>query len=770
MAPGTPTVRIAATSALLTLVATVFAGLTLSFKHDGDHALEIQTELQQVATSLHVISGWEWRAISGAVAPDAARTRIEVTDSRLGRAVDDIAAKGQPTADVTRLRAGIDRYRQTVDQELGLLATERLDAALRVDHEKVAPAFTEAMAIAEELDHGAQANAREHQQLTDIMVIIATVGTVASSAVVLWWRTHNDAHRRAQDRVGAHYRALVDQSSDLVMVVDATGRLTYLSPSAQRFLDDLDDPTMISAADLVHPDDRGAFGQALDDASAESAPIAARLGSSSGWFHFEVSIRDLGDDPVIAGRVVTAHDVSERHALQQELRRQALHDSLTGLPNRALLGQNLHEALTAADPGNVGLLLVDLDRFKEINDTLGHHVGDLLLTQVGPRIQGLVGTRDTVARLGGDEFAVLVRRVDSLKALRELAETVRAALCEAFTVESTDLQVEASVGLVLSSLHGDDSTTLFKCADVAMYTAKTRGIGVFSYDPDQDTHHPDRIRLLGDLRQALKRGELVLHYQPQVNLGTRTVRGAEALVHWHHPERGLLRPDDFIPLAERTGLILPLTEEVLDLAIAQAARWRAAGRPIPVSVNLSSRNLLDTHLDERVAALLARYDLPADHLVLEISESAIMSEPERAAVVLNSLHRKGIRISIDDFGAGYTSLGQLKHLPLHELKVDRSFVTTMMQDRSNHLVVRSVMDLGHSLGLTTVAEGVETADAFTELTGFGCDIVQGYHLSRPLPAAEFDAWRAATALDDLFTAPTVPRPRSAEPLGGPSTL
>jgi predicted signal transduction protein with EAL and GGDEF domain len=396
-----------------------------------------------------------------------------------------------------------------------------------------------------------------------------------------------------------------------------------------------------------------------------------------------------------------------------------------------------------------------------------------------------VGPEDTVARLGGDEFAVLITNPGSAEALHARAERIRQALCTPFLVESMDLHVEASIGVVLSGEHGSDAATLLKRADIAMYVAKTRGIGVFRYNPAEDHHHPDRLSLLADLRRALDRRELVLHFQPQVSLSTRSISGAEALVRWQHPTRGLLHPDTFIPLAEGTGLIAPLTDQVLELAIAQAARWQAAGRELPVSVNLSSRNLLDTRLDEHVAALLDQYGLPARLLVLEVTESAIMSEPQRAVDTLNRLHDRGVRISIDDFGAGYTSISQLQHLPLHELKVDRSFIVTMEGNRSNQLIVRNVVDLGHNLGLNTVAEGVESAEALAELTGYGCDVVQGYHLSGPLPAEEFDRWRATTPLEDLLGPPTdgttaststgeppststgVPRPRTPDHVAPP---
>jgi diguanylate cyclase (GGDEF)-like protein len=447
----------------------------------------------------------------------------------------------------------------------------------------------------------------------------------------------------------------------------------------------------------------------------------------------------------------------------------SLHDALTSLPNRSLLANLFGQALRAnARSGtSTGLLLIDLDRFKEINDTFGHHYGDELLTQVGPRLTRVLREGDTVARLGGDEFAVLLPDICSVEAATDVAAKLQAALEAPFHVEGIDLDVEASVGVVLSGEHGEDASILLQRADIAMYVAKTQDLGVFVYDAAADGHSPAKLALLGDLRRALDREELVLHYQPKIAIGTGEVVGAEALVRWQHPERGLIFPDDFIPLAEHTGLIGPLTRHVLDTAIAQARTWADAGRTLSVSVNLSARNLLDERLPGQVAELLAKHGVAAPLLELEVTESAIMTEPVRAQQLLEQLRALGVRISIDDFGVGYTSLGQLKTLPVDELKIDRSFVMSMIEDRSNAVIVHSVVDLGHNLGLTIVAEGVEDEAALTALAGFGCDVAQGYHISRPMTAAAFDAWSAGRSLippPPAVTAPTAAHPPRVPPL------
>jgi len=439
----------------------------------------------------------------------------------------------------------------------------------------------------------------------------------------------------------------------------------------------------------------------------------------------------------------------------------SLHDALTGLPNRTLLAERFGQALRADTRAGTatGLLLIDLDRFKDINDTFGHHYGDELLRQVGPRLAGVLRDVDTVARLGGDEFAVLLLDVHSVHDALAVAGKLRAALEQPFRVDGVDLDIEASIGVVRSGEHGEDPTVLLQRADIAMYVAKTDQLGVFAYDPTVDGHTPAKLALLGDLRRALERGELVLHYQPKISLSTGDVVSAEALVRWQHPDRGLIFPDAFIPLAEHTGLIGPLTRYVLDAALTQARVWVDAGRPLPISVNLSARNLLDENLPAQVANLLAAHDVPAELLELEVTESALMTEPARAQRLLEQLSALGLRISIDDFGAGYTSLCQLKTLPVTVLKIDKSFVMTMTEDCSNSLIVHSVVDLGHNLGLTIVAEGVESEQALLALREFGCDVAQGYHLSRPIPTADLDTWllgRTITPGHPVALLPAVP--------------
>ncbi|MGY1744688.1 putative bifunctional diguanylate cyclase/phosphodiesterase [Blastococcus sp. SYSU D00695] len=433
-------------------------------------------------------------------------------------------------------------------------------------------------------------------------------------------------------------------------------------------------------------------------------------------------------------------------ALQESAERErhrATHDALTGLPNRVLLRDRLTRALAdaAGTRGEVAVLHVDLDRFQEVNDTLGHSWGDRLLLAVGPRIASVLRDGDTVARLGGDEFAVLLPAVDGVPEAQAVAARVRAALHRPFDLgDGVGLDIEVSIGIAVSPAHGSDAEGLQRAADIAVHAAKELTSGVVVFDPDRHVAPSSRLTVLGDLRRALERtDELTVHYQPKVSLADGRLEGAEALVRWRHPERGLVPPADFVPVAEGTGLIVALTERVLDLSLAQMRRWADAGRPLPVAVNLSTRCLLDASVPDLVARLLAEHGVPASLLRLEVTESAVLADAERGLQVLQRLRAMGVHLSIDDFGTGYSSMALLRRLPVDELKIDRSFVLGMTVSEQDAVLVRTAVDLAHNLGLTVVAEGVEEPGHVTALRALRCDVAQGYLFARPMPAEDLDA-------------------------------
>ena len=419
---------------------------------------------------------------------------------------------------------------------------------------------------------------------------------------------------------------------------------------------------------------------------------------------------------------------------------EADHDELTGLLNRRGFFATLGE--TIADPdGRVAVLLLDLDGFKEINDTLGHAAGDALLRQIGSRLRGALRERDEIARLGGDEFAVLVDAPRTTTGdVREIGRRVRETLTAPFEIAGLSLQVRASVGVAVFPEHGRTVDELLRLADIAMYQAKQNRIGLSVYHSSADPRGGHALQLSSDLERAFGAGEFVVHYQPKANVQTGAITGVEALVRWQHPERGLLPPDAFVPIAERNGLIRRLTLHVVRTALAQQSSWRAEGIDVPLAVNLSVANLLDADLPRDIASLLTDARARPDDLKLEITESYLVTDPTLIHNNIEELCSHGVGLSLDDFGTGYSSLTHLRRLPIDEIKIDRSFIKDLDTDSDDAAIVQSTIDLAHSLNLTVVAEGVETGLTWKRLREFGCDQAQGYFLARPMPAEHLTGW------------------------------
>ncbi|MGE5287366.1 MAG: putative bifunctional diguanylate cyclase/phosphodiesterase [Micromonosporaceae bacterium] len=444
--------------------------------------------------------------------------------------------------------------------------------------------------------------------------------------------------------------------------------------------------------------------------------------------------------PLIAVYTNAAMSVNRAH--------QALHDELTGLPNRKFLVTRTGEALAEAFRlhRQLGLLLLDLDRFKEVNDTLGHPVGDRLLRIVAHRLVHTVRPGDVVARLGGDEFAVLLPAVRDAAAAREVAARLRAALAEPIRMDAMDFDIEASVGIALYPDHAPDFELLLQRADVAMYMAKERRTGVETYAAGQDRNSPARLGLLGELRRAVQSSQLELYFQPKTMLADGRPVGMEALVRWRHPSRGLITPEQFIPVAEQSYMIRDLTRYVMEAALAQAARWWRAGLQVQVAVNVSAGDLLSPALAEVIASGLRRHSIPPGTLLLEITERVLMCEPAYASGCVATLARMGIPLSLDDFGTGYSSLVRLKRLPVCEIKIDASFVMRMLDNADDKVIVQSLVELVRALGIRSVAEGVETAEVAQALREMGCDAAQGWHVSGPLDADNATAWLTSRSL------------------------
>jgi diguanylate cyclase (GGDEF)-like protein len=497
------------------------------------------------------------------------------------------------------------------------------------------------------------------------------------------------------------------------------------------------------------------------------------------WYYTFTTMAVIALSPVLA--VVALHSwemipllllplflVYKTASISMQREEQALHDALTGLANRQLLLARTSEMLEELKQagGRLALVLLDLDRFKEINDTLGHPVGDRVLQVVGARIQETVRPGDLVARLGGDEFAVLLRGIEDDAIVHDVAARVRAALHVPISLEGTLIDLDASIGIAIYPDHGEDFDQLHRRADVAMYVAKSAGGGVAVYDAEKDTNSVARLGLLGELRHAVETGTLELYYQPKVSLLTGEVLGVEALVRWQHPSLGLVMPDDFIPLAEQSGLMPRLTDAILDQALGQQAAWAAQDLHLVTAVNVSVRDLLDAGFGERVTDCLARHGMAPQGLILEITERRLLADFDRGAKVLAQLRARGVHISLDDFGTGYSSLTLLKQLPVSELKIDQSFVSRIAVSEADATIVGSIVELAHALNLTVVAEGVETPDVLDRLAVLGCDQAQGYLVGRPMDAATATAWLQRFQL----SAPRRPVPRvrhTLQRLGNP---
>jgi len=457
----------------------------------------------------------------------------------------------------------------------------------------------------------------------------------------------------------------------------------------------------------------------------------------------------LGTKVVVSGNseiVELATDFNnmsgELSTLYRTLENMAFTDALTGMPNRVLFYDRLEQATMNASryKTQFALMMMDLNRFKNINDTLGHHIGDRLLKTVGERLQAILRESDTVARLGGDEFAALLPAIDHDEGVTIVAEKIINALNKPIAVEGHNLSIGISIGLVRCPRDGDKTTLLMQHADVAMYHAKRKGLGYVFYDKNMSKENLFELTMESELRQAIENKDFELYYQPKIDLQHGHITGAEALIRWAHDKYGFISPEKFIPLAEQTGLIQTLTEWILEQALTQCAAWHADNINIGVSVNLSAYSLNDIDLIDTVYHALVKAEIEPQWLTLELTETAIMSDANRALNTLSQLNTMGVRLSVDDFGTGYSSLAYLKRFPVDEIKIDKSFVIDMLTDASDAVIVRSTIDLAHNMGMKVVAEGIESQEAWDKLAELGCNLGQGYHMCRPCPAADFKTW------------------------------
>ncbi|HZQ27682.1 MAG TPA: EAL domain-containing protein [Acidimicrobiales bacterium] len=586
----------------------------------------------------------------------------------------------------------------------------------------------------------------------------------ASAVSVVAWRIIEDDHRRSQEKLAERerrFRALIEHSSDMIALMDATGTLVYSSPSTIKVLGYTPEEAVgRPATDFDHPDDADRARPVLErvlSRPGSSGEMDLRLRHKDGgyrWVHMVIT--NLLDEPGVNAVVSNARDINEQRALQDQLSHQAFHDPLTGLPNRALLADRVDHALTARRnlTTHLAVLYIDLDDFKEINDTLGHQAGDVLLQASGERIVSCLRPGDTASRLGGDEFAVLLEELPTPGAAYEIGARILEMLREPFEIEDTLVTVNASIGIAVSSGR-EEATELVRNADLAMYRAKNGGKGRFEiYETGMHAAVVARMDLKADLRRAVDADEFHPHYQPIVDLADNRVIGVEALVRWHHPERGIVLPGSFIPLAEDTGLIVRIGQKMLREACADLARWQAElgdGAPATVSVNISARELQNPTLLDDVKHALADSGLPGSALVIEVTESMLMEDTHAATRVLRDLKELGLSVALDDFGTGYSSLSYLDRFPVDIVKIDKSFID-MLPPRagatSGSTIAGAIISLGATLGVNVTAEGIEDRPQLALLRKMGCASGQGYLFAKPMPGDELAAQLRSTAAGD----------------------
>lgn len=458
------------------------------------------------------------------------------------------------------------------------------------------------------------------------------------------------------------------------------------------------------------------------------------------WGQYTSSIMAYEAGTMVADQTSDLRDLTV--ALEHKVSHEATHDSVTELPNRVLLLDRLDQAIQGASrtKDTLALLILDIDDFKDINDTLGHFNGDRLLKQMVSRLHGGIRKSDTLARVGGDEFAMLLNTKTEQEHIQKIVEKIKKIFLEPFSLDGLALEIQVSIGVAFYPEHGKEVDSIMQRANVALEAAKQDTNKYTIYSSDLDRHNPHRLTMMGELRQAIENDELMVYYQPKVDLKTSRICGAEALVRWQHPEHGFMPPDEFIPMAERTGLIKPLSIWVMNQALSQAEQWHRQKLKINIAINLSPTTLLDPEFPNMIIGILSSYDVPPEYVTLEVTEGSMIKNPELAMEILHRLSEMNIKISIDDFGTGYSSMAYLKDLPVSEIKIDKSFVLDMLSNERDAVIVKSIIDIGHNLGLYVTAEGVEDKQTGLRLKELGCDILQGYYFSKPCPNDQFMAW------------------------------
>jgi diguanylate cyclase (GGDEF)-like protein/PAS domain S-box-containing protein len=723
--------------------------MAVAHYHAADTAADLKYELSQLGAATDAY----------ALAPTSrsAGTDVATATQMVKAALGSLESNGIEPSEMDAIAAQVDRFVASVQDErrLALQGTARQSQVLAT-HNDVAFDLLAGRVDLELHEMRGLADQATHDVEVLGLVLAALVLALVGGAV--WWdgrRRRSVERDRAERRNRARFEAMVEHGSDLLVVTSASGTASYVSPALEHLLGyPPDSPVAHGVGEILDPSERREVGALLEQVSAtgKGGPADLRVRHADGsWRIMEVTLVDMSDVADVAGVLWSSRDVTERRELEQQLERSAFSDPLTGLSNRALFRERLEHAVAREARGGhpVAVLLADLDGFKAVNDSLGHDVGDEVLIEVAARLSGSLRPGDTVARLGGDEFAIILEDVTEPTVAERAAERTLEVMHQPFSVGGTEIRVGMSIGIARAD--AETGAELLRNADIAMYSAKSNGRGRWAvFEPIMHRRAEDRIRLSNDLDEALARNELEVYYQPSVSITTGEFRGTEALVRWHHPTRGLVMPARFIPVAEETGLIVPIGRWVLRQACRQAHQWHqefADTATLSISVNLSGRQLADDDLVADVHAVLTETGIDPNTVVLEITESVLMRDVDAVKAKLHQLKALGVRLAIDDFGTGYSSLAYLSQFPVDILKIDRAFVEAAGAGAAGgEALVRAIVELAAGLHLATIAEGIEQQHEADLMLALGCPTGQGFLYARPLPPNELHALLASRIL------------------------